>query len=217
MNIEYKYGFIIIDDHPIFRDGVKKLLADCEQYVLIEEFSETGPLLNAKDKLFPDFILLDLKIRGQEGWTSCLQLKKKFPDCKVIALTQYTGIQEELAKLQFDGYVVKEDSPSNLLIAIETVLQGKTYFPVLQENDDKKQTDNQPDDHLRVKHLNITQREIEIIRLVIRGLSNPEIANQLYLSELTIKTHRKNFYSKAGVRKIPDLIKFMQNYGLIGH
>src|SRR5262249_7736683 len=115
------------------------------------------------------------------------------------------------------GYVVKDDSPANLLTAIETVLQGKTYFPAIHEKDDKKQAANHPNDHLRVKHLNITQREIEIIRLVIQGFSNPEIANQLCLSELTIKTHRKNFYSKAGVRKIPDLIKFMQNHGLTDH
>ncbi|MBO9204397.1 MULTISPECIES: response regulator [Niastella] len=216
MTIKNKYQFIIIDDHPFFRDGVKKYLADHEQYELINEFSETRHLLNASTQYFPDFILLDLNIPGLEGRASCLQLKKKFPNCKIIALTQYTGIQDELAKLQFDGYVVKDDSPANLLTAIETVLQGKTHFPAIQEKDDKKQT-NQPDDHLRVKHLNISQREIEIIRLVIQGFSNPEIANKLCLSELTIKTHRKNFYSKAGVRKIPDLIKFMQNHGLAEH
>jgi DNA-binding NarL/FixJ family response regulator len=210
MTIEKKKSYIIIDDHPFFRDGVKNYLDLNSPFECIGEFSQTRPLINSETYMRPDFILLDLNLPGLGGEISCSRLKEKFPLCKIIALTQYSNLQETLMKLEFDGYIEKDNS-NDLLDAIKIVLEGNTYFPRNHEATESRDLSEDPSDSFS-KRNKPSKRELEIMGYVIEGLSNPQIAKKLFLSEYTVKTHRKNFYQKTGVRKIRDLIKFMESH-----
>jgi len=215
MNIEQKYRYIIVDDHAFFRDGVNNFLAAHSRFELVGEFSETRSIVNSGDNLYPDFILLDLNIPGLDGRASCEILKKKYPNCKIIALTQYQDMHKILKDLHFDGYVEKQCSDI-LIEAIDTVLSGRNFFqkksgkkshiPTIEKNNDEF-----------LKTIQLSTREIEIIKLVMDGFSNPEIAGKLFISEFTVKTHRKNIYHKTGVNSIADLIKLVNKNGLVDH
>jgi DNA-binding NarL/FixJ family response regulator len=210
MTTEKKVTYCIIDDHSFFRDGVKNYLNLNSTYECIGEFSQTRPLINSQTEIRPDFILLDLNLPGLGGEISCARLKERFPLCKIIALTQYTNLHETLVKLEFDGYIEKNNS-SDLLVAIRTVLSGESYF--LQSKEPLEINDKSEDrlDNFSNRH-KPSRRELEVMRYVADGLSNPQIAKKLFISEFTVKTHRKNFYQKTGVKKIRDLIKFMESH-----
>lgn len=212
MNTDEKYRYIIVDDHPFFRDGVKNFLKVYSRFELIGEFSETRSILNSEENISPDFILLDLNIRGLDGRASCELLKRKYPNCKIIALTQYQDLHKALKDHHFDGYIEKQYSEV-LVEAIDKVLSGETYFVKISDGKNTGAPKNDAlDEYLKV--VNLSSREIEIIKLVVNGFSNPEIAEKLFISEFTVKTHRKNIYQKTNVNNVADLIKLVNKHGI---
>jgi DNA-binding NarL/FixJ family response regulator len=212
MTSDVKYKLILVDDHPFFRDGVRVHLQSDSRFEIIGEFSETRQLLNSERNLRPDLIVLDINLPGMDGIVSCELLKKKYQHCKILALTQYANLDAELMKAPFDGYVVKDKSDV-LIEAIHCVLGGKKYF---QDSRPKYPTENTITDNkdmfLKIKKL--TTREIEVMQYVARDYSNKEISNLLFLSEETIKTHRKHFIQKTGVKKRSEIERLLNEYGL---
>lgn len=120
-------------------------------------------------------------------------------------------MRENLLKLEFDGYIEKNNS-DDLLKAIEMVLAGKPYFPVIPDTSGSKfKTGNQPDSYSKGNEP--SDRELEIMEHVADELTNPEIAKKLFISEFTVKTHRKNFSQKTGIKKRKELIKYLESKG----
>jgi len=208
MTTNHAARYIIIDDHPFFRDGVRNFLAIHSPYECIGEFPETRYLLNSDHTLLPDFILLDINIPNLEGKMSCGLLKKKYTACKIIALTQYADLGDTLKSFHFDGYVEK-DNTEGLLDAIDTVLKGAAYFV---KNEKKKSATPFEDDFLKI-HNDVSKREVEIMRYVEKGYSSAEIAQKLHISENTVKTHRRNFKQKIG-KKGPEMKELLRRSGL---
>jgi DNA-binding NarL/FixJ family response regulator len=211
MNTKPIYQYIIIEDHPFMREGIKGFLAGNKQYNLVGEYAEVRAAMNSHSHLAPDFVLLDMNMPGIKGDMGCGMLKKAFAGCKVIAVTNYSYTTEELTRLQFDGYINKKE-PYPLLEAIETVLNNQTYFHgAIGGNDTEDEIFKKMDAYLLAR--NVSSREMQVMQLLIRGMTNAQVGKTLYISEETVKKHRQNFSAKTGEKGIAKIIKFLKEHG----
>jgi len=162
----------------------------------------------------PHLILLDINLRGSNGIDLGKKIIQEFPAVWVVMLTMYNQpkLLEETRRAGIHGYILKDNTTHDLLRGLRVVMQGKTYY-----DERVVPLTNLPeapfgDDFAR--RLNLTFREVEIIRLVREGLTTEEIAERLYISAFTVKTHRKNIHFKLGISKVTELIQFANQNGL---
>lgn len=202
----------IADDHQILIDGLTSFFNELAGFEVIGHANDGLVLLQEIATKIPDFILLDLNMPKLDGMATLKKIKFSYPNIKVIILSNYHQSQliKETKALGANGYVLKNGSKSDLLSAIETVQNGKFYFPVEEE-----QPNNQFvfTDEFMKKH-QLTKREVEIIRLVCEELSSKEIADKLFIAEFTVTTHRRNILSKLAIKNTPALINFAKQNGI---
>lgn len=199
-----KPKILIADDHILFNEGVKQLIA--EKYHIVGQVFDGKDVLQTIHLQNPDLILLDINLPSINGFDLVREIKKSFALLKVVFLSMYTESKfiEQAKELKVSGYLLKNSTKEELIVGIDSVLSGGTYF-------DPKLT--QPKislhhDDFFVKQFALSPREVEIIRLIKDGLSTGEIAEKLFLSQETVKSHRKNIYFKLSITKSADLIKF---------
>ncbi|SFP82885.1 LuxR C-terminal-related transcriptional regulator [Parafilimonas terrae] len=210
MTTEEKYKFIVIDDHPFTRDGIIGYVTAHEEFEFIGEFGDTRSVINSTFAGRPDIIILDLNLPGIDGAKSCGLLKQKFQKCKVVAFTQYEGMEKELEKLGFDGYIIKSEKDS-LVPVLLAVLNGEKYFKTsAKKNVHTSEKLNKLDDYLKFKEL--TSREIEVAELLAEGFSNRETGEKLTISESTVETHRKHILEKLGVKSKSELFALLKKH-----
>jgi DNA-binding NarL/FixJ family response regulator len=201
---------LILDDHLLFNDGLKLQL---ETYPLIETIHQLydGKELYeflAKEKDI-DILLLELKIDTLNGFDIADQISKRWPKIKKLVISVYAQIYQidELKRVGIKGFVSKTDSIAEVYKAILKLIKGGEYFS------NKKRVENKFSDDF-TKKASLTKREVELIKLLFLGKSNPQIAEKLNLSIHTIVAHRKNIHVKLGVNNERDLIKFALQNGL---
>lgn len=202
----------IADDHQLLIDGLTSFFKELDGFEVIGCANDGLLLLQEIATKVPDIILLDLNMPKMDGMATLKNIKASYPNIKVIILSNYHRSQliKETKALGANGYVLKNGSKSDLLSAIETVNSGKMYFP---EEEEKTNINSVFADEFMKKH-QLTKREVEIIRLVCQELNSKEIADQLFIAEFTVNTHRRNILSKLGMKNTPALINFAQQNGI---
>lgn len=207
-----KVRLAIIDDHPIVIDGIKALVeGDAGIEVVL---TETSPktLLQKLEVVRTDVLLTDILMPEMTGNELAKVVKKQFPDIKILALSmsgQGDVVNEMINDADISGYILKNVSRTDLLTAIHKIARGGIYFSdeVLAELEKYKAP--------RQTEAVLTQREIEIIGLMEKELGNKEIAAQLFISERTVETHRKNIFRKLGKNTLIGVIKYAYDHKLI--
>ncbi|OQX72312.1 MAG: hypothetical protein B6D61_14115 [Bacteroidetes bacterium 4484_249] len=209
---------LITDDHQIIIDGLKSLLEDKEQIEVIAEASNGKEALDILNLLQVDVVLMDIDMPVMNGIEATKQIKAEYPETKVIILSMYkeSGLIKTLIQIGADGYLLKNSDKDELVDAITRVASGQQYFSPdvtmsLLNKTSEKQSQFQPDK--RVSEL--TQREIEILKLITEGLSNKEIGDKLFISHRTVDSHRTNLMKKIGVNNIAGLIRFAIKTGFV--
>jgi DNA-binding NarL/FixJ family response regulator len=199
---------LIADDHAIVAAGVKSIL-DSEEFEVLEIVGNGQEVLEVVDKTPVDIVLMDINMPVMNGIVCTRKLKETHPHIKVIILTMYNQKHFILELLQVgaDGCVLKSNTGKELITAIERVQSGKTYFDHLHEFIDPVK---------ELKEFKLSEREIQVIMYVSEGLTSKEIADRLFISEHTVKTHRKNIFRKLEVKDTSELIQFAMNNGLLG-
>ena len=201
-----KVKLFIADDHQMFIDGLKSLLSETAWIEIIGEANNGNEVIEQMNTLQPDVILLDIGMPELNGIETTIYLTEKQPSIKIIALTMYDDQHRvsKMLKAGVKGYLLKNTSKNELLEAIEAVTKDETYLsPQLEKfalNNEKTE-----DQSLISK---LTKREIEIIKLIVQSSTNKEIADKLFLSELTINTHRKNAMRKLELKNTAGLVQF---------
>ncbi len=211
-NSKVKLG--IVDDHQIVIDGLKSLLQGHDRFEVVIECTQPLEMTTLISKKNIDILLTDVMMPGMNGAELAKVVHKQFPGIKILALSmsgQGDLVNQMIEDADISGYVLKNIGKKELLKALEKISGGGIYFSeeVLEEmtraSDRKKENEE----------VNLTAREIEIIRLIEKELSNKQIAEQLFLSERTVETHRKNIFRKTNTASVIGLVKYAYEHKLI--
>lgn len=205
---------LLIDDHQLFNEGLKLLLDEQPEFRVCGQVFQYTEALAAIGNLHPDLIMLDVNLRGANGIDIGKRILIDFPGVLVIMLTMYDQpkLVEETRRAGLHGYLLKDATTPALLHGIRSVLNGVNVFDIPTPPAASPADDPFGDDFAR--RLNLTFREVEIIRLLRKGLSNSRIAQQLNISVFTVKTHRKNIHFKLGISNVAELIEFATRHRL---
>jgi len=200
----------IVEDHRLFREGLKSLLSDYEDFKIIAEFSNGQDYIDNIFNLPIDVVLMDIEMPIMNGIEATRLSKIKKPEIHIIALSMFSDQKYyyEMIKSGISGFVLKEASPEELEKAIRDVSNGLGFFsPKLLQ----QAIINMPEIEKKRKaidKLHLTEREIEIIDLVCQGYNNNKIAEKLFLSPKTIESHKTNLLAKTGTKNSAELIIF---------
>lgn len=201
---------LIVDDHKMVRDGLRIMLeSDVHRFEFAITEAESGEeaikLVLKKDF---DLVIIDFQLPGINGAQAIRDIAIYRPAIKILALSNYDEYSyiKEVMSSGAHGYVLKNIEPDQLSRAIETILAGRSFYSneVALRLLDAEEQKNQPD---QIEKYGVTKRELEILKLVVKGLTNDEIANKLYISKRTVDTHRQNLLAKLRVKNTAGLIK----------
>lgn len=199
---------LLADDHAIVMEGLKEVLSADMEICVVGQVINGEEVLRFVRQNEVDVIVLDINMPVMDGITCSKHLKKEHPEIKIIILTMYAqkSFIEEIIKLGIDGCLLKNNTGKELIDAILRVMSGKQYYDRIRSfNSDTED----------VAQYRLSEREIEVIKLMSQGYTSNEIAETLYLSNHTIKTHRKNILKKLDLKNSSQVVQFAVNNQLI--
>ena len=213
-----KHKILIADDHAMVRDGVRNLVHQNKDLTVIGEATSGNETLELFDKLKPDLLILDISMPDINGMEVSKAILARNPDANIVILSMYQDDDYISRCLEYGvkGYVVKNESGSELDFAIRSVLQGKNYFSrQAQDVIFKKYSQNVTRRKVADDEIKLTKREVEIVKLIADGLTSQQMADKLFISHRTVETHRANLMKKMGARNAIDLVRKAQQLNLL--
>lgn len=195
----------LVDDHQIMLDGLVALLGNDPDFHIIAALSSGEAFLQSLQNTSPHILLTDYNLPGISGLDLTRQIKKKHPGIKVVMLSMHDEVQvvKSILKEGVDGYLLKNIPQFELKNALKRIMQDVPYVSpeitrlMLDEMNNPQQTP-QP----------LTERELEILKLITEEFANKEIAAKLFISERTVETHRKNIFRKTNSNSLVGLIRY---------
>lgn len=211
------YQVLLADDHVLIRHGIKKIIESEPSLEVVGQVGDGLELLNMMKEVTPDIVLLDISMPNLRGIEAIGEAKKLCPDVKILILTMHKSKQYLCHAMSAgaDGYVLKEDSDTELLTAINQVLKGNIFIsPVLSKELTSAEVD------LCIKNKNfpsepLTPRERQVLKMVAEGRTSRDIAELLSISTRTVEHHRANLLKKLNISNTADLIKYAIHKGYI--
>ena len=207
---------LVVDDHAILRDGIRSLLESQEDIVVVGEAADGLEAIEGAERLHPDIVLMDISMPKINGLEATRQIKDRFPEVKVLILTQHDNREYIAPALGAgaSGYVLKRSGRREMLNAIRQVYEHGSSITtniaqeMWQATPRTGHTAMEDEPHL-------TDRERQILKLIAEGESNKEIALVLGISPKTVSVHRTNIMSKLGVQNTVELIRFAANNPMV--
>ena len=201
-------GILIIEDHPIVVEGLQKLLYDkgiASKCIVAYTIKEARLALQS---FTPELILLDYNLPDGNGIDLCSEIVKNWPTIKILAISSFK--EQSLVKRMIGngahGYILKNASENEIIEAITAVLEGKTFL--------SDETQNILDGKDKTEAI-LTRRELEVLKYISDGFTNNEIAEKLFISALTVDSHRKNLIVKLNAKNTASLIKIAIQKGYL--
>ena len=193
-----KKNIIIVDDHQLFADGLQRIIEDIPNFTVIDICNHWEELKLSINKKMPHLIMLDIQMKGLNGFEICNLIQQKYPSIKIIMISMFDSndIIEKCKKVNANGYVAKTSESSLVKDTITNVLNGVDSFV----NPNLSST-NEP-------LIVVTSREKEIIELIKKGYNSNEISKNLSISRFTVDTHRKNILKKLNLNSTAELIGY---------
>lgn len=211
---------LIVDDHQIMIDGIKSMLEDNERIFVAGEANNGLEALGFLSVTLVDVVLMDVEMPIMNGIDASKQIRLRFPDIKILALTTYDekSIINTMLDLGVNGYILKNINREVLVNAIETVAAGQTYLgsdvKIAMVKNKSIDVQSFPKEEITSTE-NLSGREMDVLKAVVNGLSNKEIASSLFISPKTVETHRNNIMKKLEVHNTASLVKKAIKSGLI--
>ena len=205
-----KLKVLIIDDHPLMRRGIQQLVELEEGFEVVGGAGNGSEGINLALQTSPDLIILDLNMKGLSGLDTLKALRAEDVDARIVILTVSDAKNDifTLIDAGADGYLLKDTEPDTLLSQLKRIAQGEVILSDSIKNLLlERQSSQSPIDSL-------TDREIDVLRLVATGLSNKQIAGQLFISEETVKVHIRNLLRKLNVHsRVAATVLFFERNG----
>lgn len=211
---------MIVDDHPLFREGLKAIVNREERYTIVAETGNGKEGIELAKEHRPDVMLVDISMPGKNGIQVIRELKDVLPDTKFIIISMHSEADYivEAFRAGATGYMIKESAGNNLVQGLETVAKGELFldsalsqevvFKLLQTKPGSSSGEPDP-------YSTLTAREQEVMRMLAEGLTTKEVASKLYISPKTVENHRTNLMKKLGLQSTVELIRYAARLGLI--
>jgi len=213
-----KIRLMLVDDHAVVRSGLRMLLENEEDLLLIGEAGSGKEALELVTELKPDVVIMDITLPDMSGIEVTQQLKQKHPKIAVVALTIHEDQQYffEMLQVGASGYVPKRAAPDDLITAIRAAHRGEMYiYPSLAKLLVGDFLSRSGDEDAKETMTGLTPREQEVLSLLAEGKTNDEIAGLLSISVHTVARHRENLMGKLGLHNRSELVKYAIRKGLI--
>ena len=204
------YTIVLADDHAMFREGIKKIIERIEDALISGEVNDGLELLELLKRSNPNLVILDISMPNLRGLEAIREIKKTYPQVKVLVLTMHKKKEfiRQALRDGADGFLLKEDAGGELIRAVQTVRNGGIYLsPLLSSLLTSLALEEERTEIL-------TMREREVLKLLAEGKRTKEIAEVLYISPYTVRRHRSNIMEKLNTNSLADLVKYAisQNY-----
>ena len=206
-----KIKIILADDHRIFRDGIKSLLSDNEYISIIGEASNGNELLELLKTLKTDIVIVDITMPGLSGIETTKQITILYPEISVMILSMHTNEEFIINAINAGakGYLPKDTSKEELLDAVKILSEGGEYYgKSVSDNFLKSFIKKQKADQNLKENVDLTQREIEILKLAASGISNKDIADKLFISTKTVDAHKNHIMLKLKLKNTAEMVLF---------
>jgi DNA-binding NarL/FixJ family response regulator len=202
------YKVLIVEDHPLMVEGLLHVIENSKNLSVAGVATSGEDCIRVLDQCRPDVILLDINLPGIRGTELCKIISAREDKPKIIALSNYNQRYyiDNMLNNGANGYLLKNSVPDEIINAIEKVMEGDTWFSEEIESMIKKNPENP---------LLLSGREIQVLKLIAGGYTNKEIADKLFISALTVDSHRKNLIQKMRVKNTAALIKAAGDEGII--
>ena len=203
-------NILIVDDHAIFRAGMRSLLTSVPEYNVVGETDDGKEAIVLSHQLKPDIIICDLSMPKTNGTEAIERIKSRNPDIKVLVLTIHSAEEQIHNSLTAgaNGYVLKDDSSDELFLAINNVLAGKTHLSSSICNNVVTGYLNGANNKSHKKSATLTTREREVIKLVAEGYRNKDIAEYLSINLKTVEKHRSNMMKKLDLHNASGIVNY---------
>jgi len=211
-----KIRVYIVDDHQMMIDGIKALLANSSDFEIVGE--QTNPLFALEDipRENPDILISDISMKEMSGIELVRKMKISMPQLKILALSMYSDREtiSEMLVAGINGYVLKNTGTEELVAALTKIAAGQQFFSD-EVTAEMMKTFSQPKLTDQKEAVNLTAREIEIVKLIAEEYNNAQIGDKLFISERTVETHRKNIFRKTNTKSVAGLVKFAISKNLL--
>jgi len=213
--IDQTYRILIVDDHALFRAGVRALLAQDPSIEVVGEADNGRDAIRAVGQLAPHLVLMDLSMPVMNGMEAMTEIRLRYPNVRLLVMTLHKAEDYIHASLKAgaDGYILKDATQEEFRVAIHTVLQGKTYLSM--DVSAKVVTGYLGGGKSSSAYDSLTHREREVLKLVGEGNTNKLMAGFLFLSVKTIEKHRSNLMSKLDLHNASGLTAYAMEKGLV--
>ncbi|WP_192561884.1 response regulator transcription factor [Pseudomonas gozinkensis] len=205
-------NLLLVDDHSLIRAGVRALVLDIPGYAVIGEANDGSQLLEMVEQLSPDIVLLDISMKETSGLEALQRLRRVRPQSKVLILSMHTDPALIMQALESGahGYLLKDTTATELEHALEALRNNERYLsPAIAHTViNQALTRNLKQQPEVAESHNLTARQLEILRLIVRGKSTREIANGLGLSIKTVETHRSQIMKRLQIYDVAGLVLF---------
>ncbi|MEW6717009.1 MAG: response regulator transcription factor [Chloroflexota bacterium] len=209
---------ILVDDHAVIRSGLRMLLEDATDLEIVGEMGTAREVLEAVEKLRPDVVLLDIGLPDLSGIEAARQIKQRWPETAIVALTIHEDEEYFFRMLEAgaSGYVPKRAAPDELITAIRAAAEDEVYlYPSLAKLLVRDYLSTGFQDRSSDMMDGLTPREQEVLVYLVEGGTNAEIGEQLHISPKTVSRHRENIMRKLNLHSRTELVKYAIRKGII--
>jgi DNA-binding NarL/FixJ family response regulator len=218
--VVHKKTILIIDDHPLFREGLKAIIGRDNRFEVVGEAGNGREGLRLAKKLKPDLALVDMSLPDQTGIQLTCEIRKVSFETRIMIITMHSKVDYIVKAFQAGatGYVVKESAPERLIQGMDTVLEGEYFMDSSVSHKVVEKLMQFPKKEAKITNASydtLTSREQEIMVLLAEGLSSKEIAEKLFISPKTVDNHRTNILRKLNLHSTIELIRYAAKLGII--
>ncbi len=220
MGTNNKKTILIIDDHPLFREGLKSIIARDRRFDVIGEAGDARKGLAAVKRFQPDLAIVDISLPDKSGIEVARSIRSRHAGTRIVIVSMHARIDYVIQAFEAGatGYIVKESASDRLIPGLETVLQGDYFLDSSLSHAVVEKLLKAPLSKNRIEdsdYGSLTPREQEVMRLLAEGFAVREIAEKLYISPKTVENHRSNLMRKLGLHNAVELVRYAARLGLI--
>lgn len=213
-------NIIIIDDHPLFREGLKTIISRDDRFKVVGEAGSGHEGFDMVKRLKPDLVVIDISLPDQSGIQLARDLRELLSEIKILIVSMHSKIDyiAEAFQAGATGYVVKESASERLLQGLKSVAKGDYYLDSSVSHAVVENLMKSPLKAAKITdadYATLTPREQEVMRLLAEGLSSKAVAEKLFISPKTVENHRANIMNKLGLHSTIELVRYAAKLGLI--